>query len=304
MMLVFDRNFDPRHGEAVAVAPGVRRVTATNEGPFTFRGTNTFLIGASDVTVLDPGPDDPMHLEAILAAVGDGRVERILLSHSHRDHAAGAMPLQERTGAPVLAGIARRVSPKSGEPRLGSEPQSGFAPDRVLADAELIEGNGYRLEAIATPGHAADHLAFALSGTRVLFSGDHVMGWSTSVVAPPDGSMADYVASLDRLLARSEDVYLPAHGGVIADAATYVRRLRTHRLEREAAILRALRQGWTTIPEIVAKVYGELDPRLGGAAGLSTLAHLEDLIARGLVADECTTDATRYRLAVPAAGSG
>jgi glyoxylase-like metal-dependent hydrolase (beta-lactamase superfamily II) len=279
-------------------------VTATNEGPFTFRGTNTFLIGAPDVTILDPGPDDPRHLEAIFAAVGDGRVEKILLSHSHSDHAAGANAIRERTGAPVLAGIRRRSFIESEDPHFDAAPQSGFAPDGVLADAELIEGNGYRLEAIATPGHASDHFAFAISGTRVLFSGDHVMGWSTSVVAPPDGSMADYMTSIDRLLARPENIYLPAHGGAIADAPTYVRRLKTHRLEREAAILRALQQGWATIPEVVAEVYGELDPRLGGAAGLSTLAHLEDLIARGLVAADGAADATRYRLADPAAGSG
>jgi glyoxylase-like metal-dependent hydrolase (beta-lactamase superfamily II) len=304
MTLVFDRNFDPRHGEAVVVAPSVRRITARNEGPFTFRGTNTFLIGGHDVTVLDPGPDDPRHLQAILAAVGGGRIEKILLSHSHSDHAAGARPLQKRTGAPVLAGIPAHSSKRGEGPRLDDAPQSGFAPDRVLADADVIDGSDYRLQTIATPGHASDHLAFALLGTPVLFSGDHVMGWSTSVVAPPDGSMAAYLDSLDRLLARPEHTYLPAHGGAITEAPAYLRALKAHRLERETAILDALRQGGRTIPEIVAEVYRPLDPRLGQAAGLSTLAHLEHLTARGLVASGDVADATRYWLAAPPAGSG
>jgi len=306
MALVFDRDFEPLHGEAIEVAPGVRRVTAANEGPFTFRGTNTYLIGTSDLTVLDPGPADPKHLEAVMRAVGTARVAKILVSHAHHDHTAAAPLLKERTGAPVFAGSSRRSALLEAEPlRLDAEADTGFAPDRILRDGDIIEGQDYRLEALATPGHASDHLTFALAGTNILFSGDHVMGWSTSVVAPPDGSMADYMASLHRLLHRPEDLYLPAHGGPVRDAHEYVRELKAHRLEREAAILSALRDGKATIPELVAKVYVALDPRLGGAAGLSTLAHLENLVVRGLVnSDGPPALDRRYWLAAPTAGSG
>ena len=306
MALVFDRDFEPRHGEAVEVAPGVRRVTAANEGPFTFRGTNTFLIGTSDLTVLDPGPADPKHLEAVMRAVGRVRVERILVSHSHHDHTAAAPLLKERTGAPIFAGSSHRSALReAGALHLDAEADTGFKPDRMLGDGDIVEGQDHRLEALATPGHASDHLAFALAGTNTLFSGDHVMGWSTSVVAPPDGSMSDYMASLDRLLRRPEDSYLPAHGGPIHNAHEYVRELKAHRIEREAAILNALRAGKRTVPELVAQVYVSLDPRLGGAAGLSTLAHLEDLVVRGLVnSDGPPALDRRYWLAAPAAGSG
>lgn len=287
MSLVIRRDFDPRHGEAVPVAPGVRRITAPNPGPFTFQGTNTFLIGKGELAVLDPGPDDPAHRDALLLAIGGAKVAHILVSHTHRDHSPGARPLQARVGAPILAAgphrPARPVQPGE-QMRLDAAADTEFTPDETLADGALLEGGGYRLEVVATPGHAANHLAFALLGEDLLFSGDHVMGWATTVVAPPDGSMSDYMASLDRLLARPESVYLPAHGGEIRDAHGHVRGLRTHRRMRERAILERLAQGDRTIPEIVARIYGGLDPRLAGAAAMSTYAHLEDLVARGVVA--------------------
>jgi glyoxylase-like metal-dependent hydrolase (beta-lactamase superfamily II) len=289
MSLSIQRDFDPRHGEAVQVAPGVRRVTAPNAGPFTFHGTNTFLIGEEELSILDPGPDDPRHMAAVLGAIGGARVARILVSHTHRDHSPGARPLQARVEAPICAaGPHRPARPVRGgeQTRLDAAADMDFSPDERLADGAILEGGGYRLQAIATPGHAANHLAFALLGQDVLFPGDHVMGWATTVVAPPDGSMSDYMASLDRLLARRETFYLPAHGGEIRDAHGHVRALGTHRRMRERAILDRLAQGDRTIPEIVARIYAGLDPKLNAAAALSTYAHLEDLVAREVVATD------------------
>ncbi len=289
MSLTFDRDFDPRHGEAVEVAPGVRRLTARNPGPFTFGGTNSFLIGERELAVLDPGPDDPEHIEALVRAIGSARVAQILVSHTHRDHSPGARLLKERTGAPILAaGPHLPARPLLGgeQARLDAAGDLQFSPDEAITDGVVVGVDGFALEAIATPGHAANHLAFALLGTDLLFSGDHVMGWATTIVAPPDGAMGDYMASLERLLARSESRYLPAHGGEIRAAHNYVRGLRSHRRMRERAVLERLAQGDRTIPEIVARIYTDLEPRLLGAASLSTLAHLEDLAARGLVAAE------------------
>ena len=287
MSLSFNRAFDPRPGEPVAVAPGVRRITADNPGPFTFRGTNTYLIGADRLAIVDPGPDDPGHVAAILAAAGGSPIEAILVTHSHRDHAPAAKLVAAATGAPILAaGLERIAPPLPADPdvRLDAGADQGFLPDQVLRDGDRVEADGFVLEAIATPGHASDHLAFALHGSDLLFSGDHVMGWATTVVAPPDGSMRAYMQSLARLLARPETLYLPGHGEVIRNAPAYVRGLRTHRRMRERAILERLERGDSTIPEMVANIYTDVDPRLHGAAALSTLAHLQDLVARGLAA--------------------
>lgn len=299
MGLVFNRDFEPRYGEAVPVAPGVRRITAPNAGPFTFQGTNTFIIGEKAVAVLDPGPADTAHIEAVMRAIGGARVAHILVSHAHRDHSAAAPLLKARTGAPVLA-AAPATAPhrRSATATLDAGTDEAFAPDRVLADGDIVETGWLRLEAVATPGHASDHLVLALLGENLLFSGDHVMGWATTVVAPPDGSMIDYMASLDRLLGRPEKRYLPAHGGEIADGHAHVRALRTHRRMRERAILDRLRRGDRFIPDIVRAVYRSVDVRLAPAATLSTLAHLEALVARGLaVADGVPDLDSAYSLA-------
>jgi glyoxylase-like metal-dependent hydrolase (beta-lactamase superfamily II) len=271
--LVFDRNFDPQYGRAVTIAPGVRRVTARNAGPLTFHGTNSYIVGTGDLAVIDPGPDDDSHFAALTAASTGETVSAILVTHAHRDHSGGAFRLAAATGAQV----------------------NGVALGNPITDGAVIAGNSWQLETIATPGHARDHVVFALAGSDLIFSGDHVMGWSTTVVAPPEGAMVDYRLSLDRLLARSEDTYLPGHGGPIARAHAYVRALKEHRMAREGAILSALAAGPRTTPEIVAEVYAELDPALAEAAGLSVLAHLEDLIARGRVAGDDGPDG-RYRL--------
>ena len=289
MSLSFDTSFDPQHGESVDVAPGVRRVTAGNIGPFTFRGTNTYLVGDRELAVIDPGPDDPAHLEALIRAIGDSTVSHILVSHTHRDHSPAARHLAAATGAPVLAEGRHRSARDLhiGEINpLDASADHSFAPDIELEDGSIVKGDGWTMEAVATPGHTANHLAFAFREEDILFSADHVMAWSTSIVAPPDGSMGDFMASLEKLLERRERLYLPGHGGAVADPAAFLRGLKTHRKMRERAILDRLTKDDRFIAEIVAANYRGLDGRLIGAAALSTLAHLEDLVGRGQV----TTD--------------
>jgi glyoxylase-like metal-dependent hydrolase (beta-lactamase superfamily II) len=286
LTLDFDTRFEPRHGEAVAVAPQVLRVTAPNAGPFTFHGTNSYVVGTRSLAVIDPGPDDEGHLAALLSAIDGRPVSHILVSHTHRDHSPLAARLAAATGALVLAeGPHRPARPLAiGETNpLDASADMDFRPDRMLADSELVEGDGWALRTVLTPGHAANHAAFALEDSGILFSADHVMAWATTIVAPPDGAMADYMTSLDRLLTRDDRLYLPGHGGPVANPAAFVRGLRAHRRMRERAILERIAQGDRTIPEIVAAIYRDTDPRLHGAAGLSVLAHLEDLCASGAV---------------------
>jgi hydroxyacylglutathione hydrolase len=287
--IIFDRDFAPDHERPVAVAPGVRRVTARNPGPFTFLGTNSYIVGKGTVAIIDPGPDDPAHGQALLDATEGERISHILVTHTHRDHSSGSGWLQRATGAATAgAGPHRLARPlRRGESSaLEASADTAFTPDITLADGDATDIGASRLTAVATPGHAANHLAFALAPAGVLFSGDHVMGWSTTIVAPPDGSMADYMASLDRLLARPERRYLPGHGGAVEDAPRHVAGLKQHRLAREAAILARIAGGDRTVAAIVAALYARTDPALHGAAALSVLAHLEDLSGRGLVVSD------------------
>ena len=267
------------------LSPLVRRLVAPNASAFTFNGTCTYIVGVGRVAIVDPGPDDDSHLSAILAAVEGERVETILVTHTHRDHSPGAKPLAAATGARVV-GAAPFVATGDGTEGLDSAHDRDYAPDAILADGERLQGLGFSIEAIATPGHCANHLCFALLEEKALLSGDHVMAWSTSVVAPPDGSMRDYMASLEKLRGRAESVYWPGHGGPVVDPQRYVRALIHHRRQREASILAALKDGPQTIAALVARVYVGLSPSLTRAAGLSTLAHLEDLGERGLVVAE------------------
>lgn len=262
-------DFAPVHGVAERLAPGVRCLTARNEGPLTFRGTNCYLLGDSDITVVDPGPDDDVHVTELLAVAG-APIGRILVTHDHPDHFGAARRLSELTGAEVIG-----PSPSSARPL--------YRPDRVLVDGETVTTEAGPLRAIATPGHTASHLSYDLAGLNLLFSGDHVMGWSTSVVVPPDGRMADYMQSLDRLAAIGSRRYLPGHGGPVSDGLARVAELKRHREAREAAILRAIGDGRRTIGEIVAAVYIGLDRKLAGAATLSVAAHADWLEERGLI---------------------
>jgi glyoxylase-like metal-dependent hydrolase (beta-lactamase superfamily II) len=296
----FNRTLDLAPGVVDPVAPGVRRILVNNPGPFTFKGTLSYIVGRGKVAIIDPGPADAAHAAALLDAVRGETVTHIIITHTHRDHSPGAAALKAATAAPTFGEGPHRPSRDLfiGETaRLDAGGDLDFMPDRRIADGDVIEGDGFALEVIATPGHTANHMVFALKGTDVLFSGDHVMGWSTSIVAPPDGSMSDYMASLRRIAVRSETVYLPGHGDVIRNAPDFVARYIAHRRGREASILHRLGKGETDIPTLVRAIYIGLNPALAGAAALSTLAHLEDLTARGLVlTDGAPSISGRYRL--------
>lgn len=275
---------DAPTGIAIAVDPLVKRVLAPNPSPFTYTGTQTYLVGTTDVAVIDPGPDDPEHIAALLAAIGGRPVIAILCTHTHRDHSPAAPAVKAATGAPII-GCAPLAIEDLG-PRADASFDATYAPDRVLGDGETVSGEGWTLEAVATPGHTSNHVCFALPESGVLFTGDHVMGWSTTVVAPPDGDMAAYMASLDKLMARQDRIYLPAHGEPVERPHRFVRGLIGHRRQREGQILRLLKQDVGAIPALVERMYVGLDPQLTGAAGRSVLAHLIDLEARGLVAQQ------------------
>jgi glyoxylase-like metal-dependent hydrolase (beta-lactamase superfamily II) len=262
----------------------VRRVLAPNPSPFTFTGTQTYIVGEGEVAIIDPGPGDATHVEALLAAVDGERVAAILCTHTHRDHSPASRPLAAATGAPIV-GCAALALEDDGL-RADAAFDFDYAPDRVLADRESLAADGWSLTAVATPGHTSNHLCFALAGTGLLFTGDHVMGWSTTVVSPPDGDMTLYMASLERLLARDDAAYFPAHGPPVDDPHDHVRRLIEHRRMRERQILAFLDSGEGRVPVMVVDMYRDIDPRLHPAAGRSVLAHLADLERRGLVRRE------------------
>jgi glyoxylase-like metal-dependent hydrolase (beta-lactamase superfamily II) len=285
----FEKSLDLAPDTVDDVAPGVRRVMANNPGPFTFKGTVSYIIGKGNVAIVDPGPDDEAHVHALLKAVNGERVTHIFVTHTHRDHSPATPALKAATGATVFAeGPHRAARPLHiGEHNpLDASADRDFRPDVALKDGEIVQGDGWTVETVTTPGHTANHMAFALKEKNLLFAGDHVMGWATSIVAPPDGAMSDYMASLEKLSKRSETLYLPGHGPAIKDAPRFVNYYILHRKAREASILHRLGKGETDIPTIVRAIYIGIDPRLTGAAGLSVLAHLEDLVARGVVATD------------------
>jgi glyoxylase-like metal-dependent hydrolase (beta-lactamase superfamily II) len=297
----FDRSFDLPPGRVEDVASGVRRLLCDNPSPFTFKGTVSYIVGRGSVAIVDPGPDDARHIAALLEAVRGETVTHVLVTHTHRDHSPAAARIKAATGALVVAEGPHRParSLNIGETkRLDASADMEFRPDLALPDGEAVEGAGWIIEGVATPGHTANHMAFALRGTDILFCGDHVMAWSTPVVAPPDGAMSDYMASLRKLARRPETVYFPGHGGAVREAPRFVAHYIRHREGREASILHRLDKGEADIPTLVRAIYIGLDPRLIGAAGLSVLAHLEDLVARGVVAtDGAPAISGSYRLA-------
>lgn len=265
------------------VHPLVRRVLAHNPSPFTHTGTQTHIVGHGEVAVIDPGPDLPEHVDAILAATAGERIVAIVCTHTHRDHSPAARPLAAATGAPVMGCAPILAADGSG---LEAGFDHSYAPDRIMVDGDSVSGPGWTLEAVATPGHTSNHLCFALPEANALFSGDHVMGWSTSVVVPPDGNMGAYLASLEKLIEREDEIYFPAHGDPVTRPQRLVRLMLGHRRQREGQILRLLGEGPQSIPQMVSSMYVGLDPRLEKAAGASVLAHLLDLDARGRVAAE------------------
>ncbi len=287
----FNKTLDLAPDTVEEVAPGLRRVMANNPGPFTFKGTVSYILGRGTVAIVDPGPDDAAHIGALLDAVRNETVSAIFVTHTHRDHSPAVPAVKAATGATVYAeGPHRAARPLHiGEHnRLDASADRDFRPDVALKDGEVVSGDGWTVEAVTTPGHTANHMAYAWRERNLLFSGDHVMGWATSIVAPPDGAMSDYMASLDKLAKRDETTYFPGHGPAIADAGRFVNYYVLHRKAREASILHRLGKSAADIPTIVRASYIGLDPRLTGAAGLSVLAHLEDMVARGLVVTEGT----------------
>ena len=282
----FDQNLDLAPDTVDMPVPGIRRVMADNPGPFTFKGTMSYIIGRGQVAIVDPGPADERHIGALLDAVRNETVTAIFVTHTHRDHSPAVPAIKAVTGATVYAEGPHRVARplRIGELNpLDSSGDRDFKPDVALKDGEVVSGDGWTIEAVTTPGHTANHMAYALKENNTLFAGDHVMGWATSIVAPPDGAMSDYMASLDKLARRGESVYFPGHGPAIHDAGRFVSYYILHRKSRENSILYRLAKGETDIPSIVRAIYIGIDPRLTGAAGLSVLAHLEDLVARGVV---------------------
>lgn len=284
--LTFDTDFSPRHGAPVPVAPGVVRVTAPNEGPYTFTGTNSFILGGSRVAVVDPGPDDPRHLAALIAAIAGRPVDAILLTHTHRDHSALADRLKTATGAPLWFEGQRRPS-RARRPfeidRVARESDRDLLPDRALRDGEVLDVVGLALEVVATPGHCANHICFGLAGTPWLLSGDHVMGWNSTMIAVPDGSMADYFDSLRKLIALPYSHYLPAHGGPIADGRAAASSLLQHRELRNAQVIAAVRKGARTIGDLLRAIYPSLDLKLVPAARMTLSAHVEYLEQTGRI---------------------
>ena len=264
--------------------PLVASVLAPNASAYTYTGTQSYLVGASDVAVIDPGPADPAHLDALIAAIAGRPVRAILITHHHRDHSPASRPLAEATGAPIVGAAAFHVEGDGARADAAYDPD--YAPSRVLAEGDAVAGEGWTLTAIATPGHTSNHLCFALQESGALFSGDHVMGWATSVVSPPDGDMGAYMASLEKLLGRDDRVYYPGHGDPVAQPRRLVRGMLGHRKQREGQILRLLKDEPRTAPAMVERMYVGVDPRLRGAAERSVLAHLIDLARRGLVAEE------------------
>ena len=275
---------DPPAGVPMTLEPLVTRVLAPNASPYTYTGTQTHIVGTDDVAIIDPGPADPAHHDALMAAIAGRPVVAIVITHHHRDHSPGARALKAATGAPIV-GAAPFALTDDG-PRADDAFDPDYAPDRVMAEGDSVTGTGWTLTAIATPGHTKNHLAFALPETRALFSGDHVMGWSTSVVSPPDGDMTDYMASLEKLIGRDDRVYYPGHGLEIDRPERLVRGMLGHRKQREGQITRLLAAGPMPIAELVGRMYVGLDARLIPAAERSVLAHLYDMRRRAVVAED------------------
>ncbi|RMH69752.1 MAG: MBL fold metallo-hydrolase [Actinomyces sp.] len=304
MTLRFDTDFEPHHGELVTVSPLLRRIVAPNPSKYTWHGTGTYVVGHGRVTVIDPGPDDPDHVAALLAALGDETVERICVTHTHADHSPGARLLAAATGAPVLAwgphpheAVGEGPDDDAGRPR-GVD--LDFEPDERLAHGEVLDAPDHTLEVLHTPGHISNHLCFALREEGAVLTGDHVMGWSTTVIPPPDGDIAAYLRSLELLLARDEEVVYPTHGGPRHDAHAHIAALREHRLERELQIVTQLELGPRSPREIVAVLYAQVRPELHEAAARSVLAHLRKLADEGRARPDPDADpldpATVWRL--------
>jgi len=295
MAIPFVRELDFKYGEAAPVTPQIRRVVANNPGPFTYFGTGSYIVGHGKVAIVDPGPDDQAHIDALLNAVRNETVSHILITHTHRDHSPGAAALKAATGATTYGFGPHPVQP--GSPVVEEGGDHAFRPDVVLRDGDVINGAGWTAEAVHTPGHLSNHVCFGVREDKALLSGDHVMGWSTTVISPPDGDMQSYMASLDKLLARDDRLLIPTHGAEIKDPKPFVRAYAEHRRERERQILKCLADGVERIPDMVKRLYADIDPRLHSAAARSVLAHLIHLVETGQVQSDGPPDgASRFKL--------
>jgi glyoxylase-like metal-dependent hydrolase (beta-lactamase superfamily II) len=298
MAIPYVRKIDVEYGRCDQVSPLIRRVIANNPGPFTFVGTGTYIVGRGEVAVIDPGPDQPEHLDAILAALAGEKVTHIVVTHHHSDHSPLAGPLQARTGAPICGcAVASHAEDESGV-RTEAGHDLSFKPDVTVCHGGEIAGAGWTLEAIPTPGHTSNHICYALKEENALFSGDHIMGWSTTVITPPDGDMTDYMKSLEDIRSRGFSTLWPTHGPPVTEVDAFIGAYTDHRRDREAQILKALAAGPSRIREMVPVLYADVDPRLHPAAARSVLAHMIDLTRRGKVAaDGAPGPDSAYRLA-------
>jgi glyoxylase-like metal-dependent hydrolase (beta-lactamase superfamily II) len=292
MAIPFIREFDAKYESEVRVSPLISRVVADNPGPFTFKGTGVYIVGNKDVAVIDPGPDDASHVDALKRALEGRRVTHILVTHTHSDHSPAAKPLKEWSGARTYAFGPHGSGKLDDGVRVEEGGDMQFAPDVRVKDGEIIRGNGFTFECVFTPGHTSNHMCYALKEENALFTGDHVMGWSTTVVTPPDGDMTQYMASVKKLMARSDATLYPTHGAPVTDPKPFLAAYLEHRLDRERQILACIREGLPTIPQMVARMYADVDKRLHPAASRSVLAHLIQLEQEGRVVN----DGGRYRL--------
>lgn len=286
-MIPYVRDLEFEYGRCDQVSPLIRRVIAKNPGPFTYLGTGTYIVGRGNVAVIDPGPDDAAHLQAILDAVKGERVTHILITHHHSDHSPLAGPLKAATGASIYGcAVAAPEVAEVSTVRTEADHDLSFRPDVSVCGGAKIEGDGWTIEAIPTPGHTSNHICFALLEENALFSGDHIMGWSTTVITPPDGDMSAYFESLDRVKARGFATLWPTHGPPVRDVEPFIAGYIAHRRAREAQVVKAVGDGLSTIREMVPVLYAEVDPRLHPAAARSVLGHLIDLVHRGVVATD------------------
>jgi glyoxylase-like metal-dependent hydrolase (beta-lactamase superfamily II) len=295
--LKFNQAFDADHGNSVELSHLLRRVTCNNPSVFTFAGTNSFIVGRGTVAIVDPGPDDDRHLSALLRAVRGETVSHVVITHSHMDHSPLAGKLKAATGAKTYG--AHLIARATTGPRLDASIDLDFVPDVMVRDGDVIKGTGWNLKCVSTPGHLGNHMSFALESEKALLVGDHVMAWATTVVAPPDGHMGDYMASLRKLLKRSDDIYYPAHGPEARKPLSLVRGILAHRKMREEAVYERVKAGDSKVEQIVEKIYSDVNPALHGAAGLSTLAHLQHLVEQGrIIANDGVTEkfAQDYRI--------
>ena len=292
MAIPFIREFDAKYESEVRVSPLISRIVADNPGPFTFKGTGVYIVGKDEVAVIDPGPDDASHVDALKRALEGRRVTHILVTHTHADHSPAAKPLKEWSGAKTYAFGPHGSGKLDDGVRVEEGGDMQFAPDVRVKDGEIIRGNGFTFECVFTPGHTSNHMCYALKEENALFTGDHVMGWSTTVVTPPDGDMAQYMASVKKLMARSDATLYPTHGAPVTDPKPFLAAYLEHRLDRERQILACIREGLPTIPQMVTRMYADVDKRLHPAASRSVLAHLIQLEQEGRVVN----DGGRYRL--------